>query len=187
MIKKIFILFLLIGFGCQIYEEPSNPQLNLNGTWRIVEIVSTYSESIEIINDNYYAISPFYVVSNIDNKWLIRNDTTNIQSCYFYKKGYVWEFDYNNLTLKNNTGNILGKYYIGIIDSYYNPNYFLLTEKETNKPIGGIWTFNVLYGNGSFPSSVLYITAPKIEFNIDGPERSYDRLITQSITILLMR
>lgn len=187
MRSLLIIILSLFLFGCEIYEEPSNPQLNINGNWKIVDIIVTYSENLSIINDNFYAISPFIVVSVTNDNWLLRNDTTNIQPCYFYKKGYIWEFDYNLLLLKNNNGELLNQYYVGFINSYYNPNYFKLTEKTTNMPIGGIWTFEPKYGNGSFPSSVLYITVPEIEFSIDGPERSYDRMISQNITLLLMR
>lgn len=187
MKKLLFLLLTLFLFGCEMYIEPSNPQLNINGKWRIIDITATYSENLVVVNDNFYAISPFSVVSTTNNQWLIRNDTTNINACYFYKKGYQWEFDYNQLLILNDRGGIIGWYYVGFMNSYYNPNYFTLTDKASSAPIGGLWEYLPENGNGSFPANVLYITVPEIDFNLDGPERSYDRLITQSITLTLMR
>lgn len=173
--------------GCQYYEEVTNPQLNLNGEWRIIDIISAYSENLEVLNDDFYAISPFKVVSVNENNWLIQNDTTNIHYCYFYKEGYVWEFDYNNLILKNDRGKVLGRYYIGYFGGGYNPNYFKLTDKISGIEIGGVWQFTYELTYGSFPANVLYMVPPEIEFSIDGHERAYDRLITQNIIITLMR
>lgn len=182
----LFLLLLPLLFGCEMYLEEGSSQLNLNGRWKIVDITPTYSEDIRVVNGDFYAVSPFIVASTHNEHLLIQNDTTNIQGCYFYKNGYIWEFDYNQLIIMTNTGKVTGWYYIGYFGGNYNYNYFNLTDKYTGMKMGGVWQFatNVV---GAFPSNVLYITVPEIEFSIDGPERTYDRLITQSITIMLMR
>ena len=103
MKQLLFLFFIPFLWGCQKYEEISNTQLNVNGEWRIVSIIPTYqstiTNSIQISNSDFYALSPFVVVSNnvTNNTMVIKNDTTNIKPCFFYKNGYVWEFDYNNL------------------------------------------------------------------------------------------
>lgn len=189
--KKILSFLLLVSllflFGCEAYIQESNPQLNINGRWKIVDISAIYSEDIIIANDDFYAISPFTVILTSDDRWLLRNDTTNIHACYFFKEGYQWEFDYNQLIIKTDRGKLIGWYYVGFMGGYYNPNYFMLDDKATGTSIAGVWQFLPENGQGSFPANVLYITVPEIEFSIEGPDRSFDRLINQNITLTLMR
>lgn len=186
MIRKIifFILLIPLFLSCQVYIEPTNVQFNINGEWKIIDITPTYSEDVLVINDEFYAISPFNVISITDNSWIIRNDTTNIQACYFFKIGYVWEFDYNQLIIKDNAGQRLGWYYVG----YINGNYLQLVDKETMTHIGGVYIMNFpTYPYGVSPSTMIYITVPELNFNLDGPERSFNRLINQNITLTLVR
>ncbi len=184
--KKIlfFILLIPLLFGCEIYTERTNPQYTINGNWTIVDIIPTYSEDLKVINDNYYAIAPFDVISINNNQWLIKNDTTGILPCYFYKKGYIWEFDYNNLIIKNDRNKILGQYYINFWYGYH----ISLIDKSTMANISGEFIlFFPQIPYGATPESVMYIRVPEYNFNLDGPERRYDRLIKQNITLTFMR
>lgn len=185
--KKLlfFLSLILILLGCEpIYLQPSNPQLNINREWKIVDIIPTYSEDLTVVNDNYYAISPFDVISINNDQWLIRNDTTNIHACYFFKKGYIWEFDYNQLIIKDDKGRIIGWYYVNF---GYN-NYLYLTDKLTETQIAGYY---LLYlptePYGAMPAPVMWITVPELNFNLEGSGRSFDRLISQNITLVFMR
>jgi hypothetical protein len=186
---KKFLFFLLLVpflFGCETYEDYSNPQLNINGSWRIINVQADYSDDVKVENGDYFAVSPLIVLSSGNNGWLVQNDTTDISPCYFYKNGYRWDFDYNNLILKNDRGQIIAKYYVSFGNTFYNPGDFTLTDQYTNQPIGGVFhmTFNA---NGVMPASDLWITVPVIEFNLSGPERSMDRFISQEITLKLTR
>jgi hypothetical protein len=187
--KKILFLLLLVLVGCQNYEEPSNPQLNLNGEWIISSITPVYSpglDNIKILNTDYFAQSPFYVVSTNGNDMVIENDTTNIRPCFFYKMGYVWEFDNDLLILQNDVGKILREYYIGFMDSFYDPNDFMLTDKQTGEQIPGTWHFSQ-NGNGAMPANDLIITVPQIYFSIEGSGRTYDRFISQECILTFTR
>lgn len=186
--KKLFLLFLLsfLLSGCELYVQDTNPQLNINGGWTIIDIIDYYSEDIVTVDQDFFAISPFDVISTNNNQWLIRNDTTNIEPCYFYKIGYRWEFDYNNLYIKNNRGQFLGSYYIGFIGEYA-PNYFILDSKTNGSQIGGVWEFVPNYTIGSYPANTLFIRVPEFKFSLDGPERSFDRFISQEIILVLMK
>ena len=192
MKQLLFLFFIPFLWGCQKYEEISNTQLNVNGEWRIVSIIPTYqstiTNSIQVSNLDFYALSPFVVVSNntTNNTMIIRNDTTNIKPCFFYKNGYVWEFDYNNLILKDNMGKILKSYNIWYKDSYYNPNDFSMTDKLTGESIPGNWHLS-RNGNGAMPASDLYIDVPEIWFDIMSSNRTYVRAINQKITLRLTR
>ena len=181
----LFIILLLpFFFGCQEYIEPTNTQFNINGEWKIINITTTYSENVQVVNDDFYAISPFDVISITDELWLIKNDTTNIPTCYFFKIGYIWEFDYNQLIIKNNQSQILDWYYVG----YLNRNFFQLVDKKTMIHIGGSYIINFpTRPYGVTPSTMIYVTVPEFEFSLDGPERSFNRLINQRITLTLVR
>ena len=192
MKQLLFLFFIPFLWGCQKYEEISNTQLNVNGEWRIVSVTPTYestiTNSIQVSNSDFYALSPFVVVSNntTNNTMIIRNDTTNIKPCFFYKNGYVWEFDYNNLILKDNMGKILKSYNIWYKDSYYNPNDFSMTDKLTGESIPGNWHLS-RNGNGAMPASDLYIDVPEIWFDIQGSNRTYVRAVNQKLTLRLTR
>ena len=68
MKQLLFLFFIPFLWGCQKYEEISNTQLNVNGEWRIVSVTPTYestiTNSIQVSNSDFYALSPFVVVSN---------------------------------------------------------------------------------------------------------------------------
>lgn len=192
MKRLLFLLFLPFIWGCQKYEQLSNPQLNLNGQWRLVSIIPTFqttlSSSLVLSNSDYYALSPFTIVSidSINNKMIIRNDTTKIRPCFFYKNGYVWEFDYNSLVLKDNFGNKLKTYNIWYKSSYYNPNDFFITDEMTGETIPGNWHAS-RNGNGSMPANDLYIDVPEVWFDIMSSNRTYVRAVNQKITLRFTR
>lgn len=190
--KKLIFLFIPLLWSCQKYVQPSNPQLNVNGEWRIVSVLSTYestvASSIQVVNSDFYALSPFKVVTFDSTAGLMRitNDTTNIRPCFFYKTGYVWEFDYNNLILKNSSGNILKSYHVWFGDPYYNPNDFKITDILTGESIPGNWHLSQ-NGNGAMPANDLYVDVPEIWFDINGSQRSYVRAINQKLTVRFTR
>lgn len=186
MKKLLFLLLTLILFGCEMYTEESNPQLNLNGPWRIINIQADYSDNVTVINGDFYAISPLVVISTSTDGWLVQNDTTGVEACKFYKNGYVWEFDYNQLIIKNDKDEIVGWYYFSLKSQFYSPGDFLLTNKNSGTSVGGKWHFSC-EASGSIPANDLWITVPEIEFNLGGPERSQERFVTQKITLHLTR
>ena len=67
--KKVFYLvfFLIFGlFGCEKYDDISNPQLNLNGRWSVVDIdvVITevnYGSDVTVLDETKATVSNFYV------------------------------------------------------------------------------------------------------------------------------
>lgn len=187
--KKLALLLLLVPFifGCQpYYVQPSEPYLNINGKWKIIDILPTYSEGVQIVDPDFFAVSPFVVTSTSNDGWIIQHDTTNIESCYFYKTGYRWEFETNLLILKDDGGKIIGEYYVNYGNIFYNKQDFFLTEKYTGINIGG--KFHLSYNaNGSNRANDLWITVPELNINVTGPERSMERVITQSITLFLTR
>ncbi len=189
--KNLFFLLLLVFslFGCQKFEMQSNPQLNINGQWVISSITPSYSPGlvdIKVLNSDYFAQSPFNVISESNGEILVQNDTTNIPPCFFYKLGYTWEFDYDQLVLMNGSGKILSEYYVNFMDAFYNPGDFMLTNKQTGEQIPGVWHLSQ-NGKGAMRANDLTITVPKIYFSIEGSGRTYDRFISQKCSITFTR
>lgn len=91
---------------------------------------------------------------NLNGRWQL----SDINGSYdHYKTGDVWEFDYNNLTLRNNNGLIIKEYYIGYVLYQNSPSdMFTLTDKKTNEYMG-MWKF-LQDGIGSAPATNLVIT-----------------------------
>ena len=191
MKRLLFLLFLPLLMGCEKYLMESDPKLNINGVWKISTITpvlqSTMTTSIKVVNSDFYAQSPFYIVSyNSNNEMLIRNDTSKVKPCFFYKRGYIWEFDYHTLVLKNDVGQILREYKVWFRDTYYNPNDFYLEDKHTGETIPGNWHFSQ-NGKGSNRANDMVLTVPEIWFDINGSDRSYQRAVNQSIILNLVR
>ena len=188
--KKLLILSLIVSLvSCQKYEEISNPQLNINGRWYIADYTLSFNSTTvqisKIVSDNFVALSPFQVVSKGSDGWLIRNDTSGVKPCFIYKRGYQWEFDYNNLVLKDNLGNILDKYRIYFDDPYYGSG-FKLMSLSTGEYIAGHWDYT-RNGNGAMPSTQFTITVPVIECDINDASRKYSRAVQQHINLTMTR
>lgn len=191
MRKISLFISLILLFGCEKYVgTESNPQLNINGRWKISSIVPTYEStvfsSIEVTNSEFFAVSPLKVISYDSNKILVTNDTSRLKPCFFYKRGYVWEFQYNTLTLKNDIGKILAEYNVWFKNNYYSPNDFYLEDKNTGEIIPGNFHFKQ-NGNGANPANELTITVPDISYDVNICDRKYSRAITQHLFVNLGR
>lgn len=189
MKKLIPFLFIPLLFSCQKYVQASNPQLNLNGNWIIADYTLTLNSSVteilSIQNTGFLAVSPFQVISKNGTTWLIRNDTTGIRPCFFFKRGYQWEFDNNYLILKNDVGSILCQYRIYFDDPYYGTG-FTIVSMTTGETIPGHWDFTA-NGNGAMPASQFTIVVPEIWSDINDAGRSYNRALDQQILLTMTR
>ena len=184
------LILLVFLMSCEKYEMFSNPQLNINGKWKMTSVTAIYNttltDSIKILPSDYYALTPFRVVTTQNNFIQIKNDTTNVKGCFFYKVGYTWEIDYNRLIIKTNQNKIVGDYSIWYGDQYYSPNTFSLRDFNTNEPIPGVWYFKQ-NGKGANPSGTLELSVPEIWLDIFGSQRSFQKAINQSIVVSFLR
>jgi hypothetical protein len=190
MRKLIFLLVLPLFWGCdKNVEYVSNPQLNLNGNWKIADYTlsfnSTTTTILKIVDNGYVAISPFQVISKDSTTWLVRNDTAGTRPCFIYKRGYQWEFDNNYLILKDNLGNIRDKYRIYFDDPYYGTG-FTLVSMTTMETIPGHFDYS-RNGNGSMPASQFSLIVPEIWCDVNDASRKFNRAINQSIILTMVR
>jgi hypothetical protein len=107
---KRFILFLIIPLliGCEKYELPSNPQLNLNGRWDVVDVKVVidkvnYGSSVRVVNDDKAAVTNFLVqgVNSAGELMLTQDYYGTIVNRRFDESSTKWEFDYYNLRISD--------------------------------------------------------------------------------------
>jgi len=100
MKRLILIFFSFLFWGCEKYELPSNPQLNLNGRWDVVNIKVVidkvnYNSQVKVINQDRASVSNFYVIGiTPNNELLLTQDFKNtIIKRRFDISTTQWEFD----------------------------------------------------------------------------------------------
>ena len=104
--KKLLIIPLFVLFGCQIYEQPSNPQLNLNGRWDVVKVrvvidKVNYGSRITVLTEDSASVNSFYVKKILnDNTLLLSQDFkgTSIDKRFILNRT-TWDFQYNQLRI----------------------------------------------------------------------------------------
>lgn len=187
--KKLFVLILtLFLFGCEKYSLPSNPQLNLNGRWDVVDIEVVidkinYDSKIVVVNQNQAAVSSFVVSGiNANNELMLTQDFKNtIINRRFDIKTTQWEFDYFKLRVKDQYD-----------DKWMNVDFPCtycneVTTFETD--FNGEKTRYTFSGDtyGAMPANVLKLTSQTFYTNIFVGSNRYDKAIISHLEITLHR
>lgn len=186
--KKLFYLFVLFLFSCEVYEEPSNPQLNLNGRWDVVDIdvvidKVNYDSDVIVTNDEQASVSNFFVTGIDENGNLIltQDFEGTIINRRFDERSTQWEFDYYDLIVSDHLST-------EIMDIDFPCTYCTeLTRIETDY-MGEktIYTFSIdTYG--AMPSNVLKLTSQVFYTNILVNGNQYDKAIESHLEITLHR
>ena len=189
--KKVFYLvfFLIFGlFGCEKYEEMSNPQLNLNGRWSVVDIdvVITkvnYNSEVYVLDDSKATVSNFYVSSvDPDGNLILSQDYDSvIINRRFDESSTEWEFDYYNLLITDGVGS--ESMMINFPCTYCTEQTIIETDYKGQKTR---YTFDVdTYG--AMPSNVLKLTSQVFYTNILIGGNQYDTAIESHLEITLHR
>lgn len=189
--KKVFYLvfFLIFGlFGCEKYEEMSNPQLNLNGRWSVVDIdvVITkvnYNSEVYVLDDSKATVSNFYVSSvDPDGNLILSQDYDSvIINRRFDESSTEWEFDYYNLLISDGVGS--ESMMINFPCTYCTEQTIIETDYKGHKTR---YTFDVdTYG--AMPSNVLKLTSQVFYTNILIGGNQYDKAIESHLEITLHR
>lgn len=114
MKNNIILIVVLFVVGCKKDIPLQQEQVTNNqqvGTIKSVGVKyeSTYYKNVISYNGDFSAVSNIDILDYTKNDTIkIINDTSNISSCFFYKKGLMWVIEKNLLYIKNTTGNIVG-------------------------------------------------------------------------------
>lgn len=175
---KNYIILIVVLFGCKkdipLQQEKQEQVINNQqvGTIKSVDVKyeSTYYKNVISYNGDFSAVSNIDILDYTKNDTIkIINDTSNISSCFFYKKGLMWVIEKNLLYIKNTTGNILGQYVINYRDvSIYGSdavNTFFISDYNTGKTMGtgsdNIWKYTIKGNN------IISIQTPDISYDLD--------------------
>ncbi len=189
--KKVFYLvfFLIFGlFGCEKYDDISNPQLNLNGRWSVVDIdvVITevnYGSDVTVLDESTATVSNFYVESiDSSGNLILSQDYENvIINRRFDESTTEWEFDYYNLIISDGIGS--ESMVINFPCTYCTEQTVIETDYMGQKTR---YTFDVdTYG--AMPSNVLKLTSQVFYTNILIGGNQYDKAIESHLEITLHR
>jgi len=175
---KNYIILIVVLFGCKkdipLQQEKQEQVINNQQVGKIksvdVKYESTYYKNVISYNGDFSAVSNIDILDHTKNDTIkITNDTSNISSCFFYKKGLMWVIEKNLLYIKNTTGNILGQYVINYRDvSIYGSdavNTFFISDYNTGKTMGtgsdNIWKYTIKGNN------IISIQTPDISYDLD--------------------
>jgi len=188
--KKVFYLVLLLIFGlfgCEKYEEMSNPQLNLNGRWDVVDInvviKANYGIEVIVLDDSKATVSNFYIssIDSLGNLILSQHYDSVIINRRFDVSTTEWEFDYNNLLISDMVSS--ESMYITFPCTYCTEQTIIETDYRGQKTR---YTFDVdTYG--AIPSNVLKLTSQVFYTNILIGGNQYDKAIESHLEITLHR
>lgn len=189
--KNLFYFLLLFVFGCEVYEEPSNPQLNLNGRWDVVDIrvfaQDMYSEPprfnrINVTNDDIASVGSFNMVGSTEDGFLIltqdfENTSLNRR---FDVNNTIWEFDYYDLIVRDSLDVKSFPIDFRCQSCTKQTKLNFLTGSETN------YTFSIdTYG--AMPSNELILTSQVFYTDIFTSNGQFDKAVRAKLEIILHR
>jgi hypothetical protein len=185
--KKILVIFIIpFLFGCEKYELPSNPQLNLNGRWDVVDVKVVidkvnYGSSVKVVNDDKAAVTNFLVqgVNSNGELMLTQDYYGTIVNRRFDESSTKWEFDYYKLRVTDDKSDE----WIGIDFpcNYCIEQRIIETDYRGQKTR---YTFK-LDTYGVMPSNELILTSQVFYTNILINGNQYEKAIESHLEITL--
>jgi len=186
MKKLIFFIISLTLLSCEKYDEISNPQLNLNGRWDVIDVKViidkvNYGSSVKVVNDDKAAVINFLVqgVNSKGELMLTQDYYGTIINRRFDESSTKWEFDYYNLRISDDKS-----------DEWMTINFpcVYCTEKniiETDhKGQKTRYTFSTdTYG--AMPSNTLKLTSQVFYTNILINGNQYEKAIESHLEVTL--
>jgi len=188
MKKILLIVISFLFYGCEVYELPSNPQLNLNGRWDVVEIKVVidkvnYGSQVRVLNENRASVSNFYVTGITSNNELLLSQEfeKTLINRRFDISTTQWMFDYHNLKIKDDVSEEI--MWVDLPCNYCKKQTIIETDYMGQKTR---YTFETdTYG--AMPSNTLILTSQTFFTNIMVGENQFDKAIESHLEITFHR
>jgi hypothetical protein len=199
MKNLIFIIGVILLTGCEKYELESNPQLNLNGSWGVVDVKVVidkvnYGSGVSVLNDTMGTVYGFTVdhINSDGTLVLTQNFNRASEDRRFIENNTIWEFDYNRLMIFENGVNVIDNNN----DSIREPKEYIFTTLPctycTKRTVlewdykGNLtrYTFSTdTYG--AMPANELILISQEFVTNIMLGGHTYDKAIISHLVITL--
>lgn len=197
MKKLILLVIIPLIYGCEKYELESNPQLMLNGRWKVTDVKVVMNEvDYSTFNNTMGAVSSFSVHHINPNGTLVLTqnfDETSIDR-RFIENNTIWEFDYNRLMIFENGRNVVDDNGDGICEP---KEYIFATLPCTYCTKRTILEWNYLGIKtrytfltdtyGAMPSNELILTSQEFVSNIMLGGNTYNKALISHLVITLHR
>ena len=176
----------LILIGCEKYELPSDPQLNINGWWDVVDInvvidEVNYDSEIEVLSEDQASVSAFVVTGQDSSGNLLL--TQNFEGTDIKRRFDIdytqWEFDYGSLRITDSLGDQTTT--VDFPCTYCTESTVMYVGGNENRYTFSIDTY------GAMPSNVLKLTSQTFYTNIMVNNNQYDKAIVSHLEITLHR
>jgi len=188
MKKLILILIAFTLFGCEKYELPSNPRLNLNGRWDVVKVKVVidkvnYGSNVEVLSEIEASVSNFYVSRiNADGTLILTQEfnKTSVDRRFNINKTR-WDFDYNRLIIFEDGQNVTnGGYIFTTLPCTYCTKQTVLEWDYLGAKTR--YTFDIdTYG--AMPANQLILTSQQFVTNIMLNGNTYDKAVISHLEI----
>ena len=188
MRKLISILVVFTLFGCEKYELPSNPMLNLNGRWDVIKIrvvidKVNYGSQVKVLNEDRASVSNFFVTGvTANNELLLSQEFEKILiNRRFDIATTKWVFDYNKLRIIDDVSDEW--MYVWFPCTYCTKRTVIECDYNGQKTR---YTFNVdTYG--AMPANELILSSQTFFTNIMVGGNQYDKAIESHLEITMQK
>ena len=178
----------LFFVGCEKYELPSDPSLNLNGRWDVVNIQVVidkvnYNGDVVVLNSDRASVSSFFVSGVNQNNQLILSQNYNnvLINKRFDVTKTKWEFDGKILKIKDNDPEM--SFWVEFPCRYCEEK---TTMEMTHQGELVRYTFDVdTYG--AMPANKLVLTSQPFYTNVTIGGNQYDKAIISHLEITFHR
>jgi hypothetical protein len=187
MKKLLVLLFVPLFWGCEKYELPSNPQLNLNGRWDVVDIkvVNKFNYGMDgvVVNSDRASVSNFFVIGVTPNNELLL--TQGFDKILINRRFDVsttqWSFENHYLNIRDDVSE--EKMWVDLPCTYCKEQTIIETDYKGEKTR---YTFEIdTYG--AMPANKLVLTSQTFYTNIMVGGNEYDKAVESHLEITLHR
>ena len=197
MKKLLFLLILTLSFfGCELYEQPSNPVIYMGGgKWTLTDydiVVIQSISPITIVKNDTICINSFFETSTVDGVIRLKQNYNSTPiSRRFNRNKTQWEFDGYNLYCAwvNEPGGMLPAhepFWVTYPNNGFYTDYPIMEVADYTVGTKTDFTFTT-NNQGVAPPKKLTLVSPNIVLNLYSSSGARDKAATIQIILTFSR
>ena len=196
MRKISLFISLILLFGCEKYELPTNPQSKLNGRWDVVKIKVVidkvnFNIHVTVLSETEAAVNNFYIKQVLNDTTLLLGqdfNNTSVDKRFDIDKT-TWSFENNQLRIYENNQNVvkgtsIDNYIFATFPCNYCEKNVVLEWDYLGSKTRYTFTTDTY---GAMPANELILTSQTFYTNIKLGSNVYDKAIESHLEITLHR